>query len=51
MRTAGSRGAYLGVSAHDLARFLVESLAVPLGVLPFKRPSQAVVLAQEERVD
>lgn len=41
---------YLRVGTHDLARFLVESLAVPLGVESLQITSQTIVLAQKQRV-
>lgn len=41
---------YLRVGTHDLASFLVESLAVPLGVDSLQTTSQTIVLAQKQRV-
>lgn len=50
MSTAGLTASHLCVSAHDLARFLVESLAVPAGVQALQLASQTIVLAQKQRV-
>lgn len=41
---------YLRVGTHDLASFLVERLAVPLGVESLQIASQTIVLAQKQRV-
>lgn len=43
-------GIYLCVSAHDLAGFLVDGLAVPVGVQSLQLTSQTIVLAHKQRV-